>query len=89
MSMTNSGNIVKTYRNINYIYDKPLLQELLSYNRVINTDRVSALLLLMLWYEENKELKPKEEFAEVEEKKTIYTIFDNSYYRYQSQNKFL
>ena len=83
------GNIVKTYRNINYIYDKPLLQELLSYNRVINTDRVSALLLLMLWYEENKELKPKEEFAEVEEKKTIYTIFDNSYYRYQSQNKFL
>jgi len=45
--------------------------------------------LLMLWYEENKELKPKEEFTEVEEKKTIYTIFDNSYYRYHNQNRFL
>ena len=58
------GNITKVKRNINYIYDKALLEELLSYNRHVNTDRVSAMLLLMLWLEEAKEhpeVKPMEE----------------------------
>ena len=58
------GNKIKVKRNINYIYDKALLEELLSYNRYVNTDRVSALLLLMLWLEEAKEhpeIKPPEE----------------------------
>lgn len=50
-----AGNVKKVKRNIDFIYDKALLEELLHYNRYINTDRVSALLLLMLWLEETKE----------------------------------
>lgn len=58
------GNITKQKRTIDYIYDVALLEELLLYNRIINTDRVSALLLLMLWLEEAKEhpeVKPVDE----------------------------
>ena len=53
-----AGNVTAVKRNINFIYDKALLEELLNYNRVINTDRVSALLMLMLWLEEAKEMPP-------------------------------
>lgn len=51
------GNPTKTLRNVNFIYDKALLNEMLLYNRTINTDRVSALLILMLWLEETVEQK--------------------------------
>lgn len=76
------GNVIRTYRNIDYIYDKPLLQELLNYSRSTNTDRVSALLLLMLWYEENKELTPVVQNDATIHTQTLYDIFDNSYYTY-------
>lgn len=49
------GNIIREKRNIDYIYDKAFLEELIHYNRVINTDRVSAFLLLMYLIEESKE----------------------------------
>jgi hypothetical protein len=58
------GNKLSSKRNVNFIYDKALLEELLSYNRYVNTDRVTALLLLMLWLEEAKEhpeVKPIDE----------------------------
>lgn len=52
------GNILREKRNIDYIYDKALLEELLQYNRVLNTDRISAMFLLMYLVEEAKE-KPQ------------------------------
>ncbi len=51
------GNITRIRRNIDYIYDKSLLEELKNYNRTGNFDRVSALLLLMIWLEETKEVE--------------------------------
>ena len=56
------GNPKKIRRNIDFIYDKALLEELLHYNRYLNTDRVSALLLLMLWIEETAE-QTKQQFT--------------------------
>lgn len=58
------GNVKKEKRNVEYIYDKALLEELLSYNRVINTDRVSAMLMLMYLIEESKE-KPEVSLEEI------------------------
>lgn len=46
------GNVIKVIRNINKIYDKALLEELRIYNRSGNFDRISSLLLLMIWIQE-------------------------------------
>jgi hypothetical protein len=49
-----------TVRNLNTLKDDLLIEELIQYNSKGNFDRVSALLLLMLWLEQDKELVIKE-----------------------------
>jgi hypothetical protein len=50
------GNEVGVQRNVDCVYDRGLLEELLNYNRTGNFDRISSLFLLMIWLEETKEI---------------------------------
>ena len=72
------GNVVKVVKNINRIYDKALLEELRIYNRTGNFDRVSSLLLLMIWIQET--------FQEVinvngEEQEDRFSVFFAKYFK--------
>lgn len=71
-----NGNIVKVRTNINYIYDRALLEELISYNELGNFDRISALKLLMIWLEESTERK---EIIELKQEENKFEVFVNTH----------
>lgn len=64
-------------KNLNYIMSEPLLEELISYNREGNFDRVIALMLIMLYKEELHNLHVKKAVSDEREK----FLFPNGVFR--------
>jgi len=73
-----AGNEIRMYRNIDFVYDKGLLQELLVYDRSNgNWDRVSSMLVMMLSLE-TKRTKKIQKLTE--NNNPVITWFKNQMY---------